>query len=102
MFGARNRTPKTSHLQDDDASENGSFGNQRLEGKSNFSSLQKDKGEKKMERLWKFIKDEDGLETPEYAVMGALIVVGLVATVILLRGSIITTFTDMTDAIGSR
>ena len=55
-----------------------------------------------MERLWKFIKDEDGLETPEYAVMGALIVVGLVATVILLRESIITTFTDMTDAIGSR
>ena len=53
-----------------------------------------------MERLWKLIKDEDGLETPEYAVMGALIVVGLVATVILLRGSIIQTFSDMTSAIG--
>jgi len=55
-----------------------------------------------MKKIWKFIKDEEGLETPEYAVMGALIVVGLVATVILLRGSIITTFTDMTTAISSR
>ena len=55
-----------------------------------------------MEKIWKFIKDEEGLETPEYAVMGALVVVGLVAAVIALRGSIITTFTDMTNAIGSR
>ena len=53
-----------------------------------------------MNKIWKFIKDEEGLETPEYAVMGALIVVGLVATVILLRGQIIATFTDMTTAVG--
>jgi Flp pilus assembly pilin Flp len=73
-----------------------------MEGNLNLNSLHKKEGETKMERLWKFIKDEDGLETPEYAVMGALIVVGLVATVILLRGSIIQTFSDMTSAIGSR
>jgi Flp pilus assembly pilin Flp len=55
-----------------------------------------------MERVWKFIKDEDGLETPEYAVMGALIIVALVATVVALRGSIIGVFQAMTGAINSR
>ncbi len=69
------------------------------EGNLNLNSSQKKKGEKKMERLWKFIKDEDGLETPEYAVMGALVIVGLVAAVIALRGQIIATFGAMTTAI---
>jgi Flp pilus assembly pilin Flp len=52
-----------------------------------------------MKRFWNFIKDEDGLETPEYAVMGALIIVGLVAAVVALRGQIVTTFGRMTTAI---
>ena len=52
-----------------------------------------------MERLWKFIKDEDGLETPEYAVMGALIVVALVASVVALRTQIAAVFTAMSTAI---
>ena len=52
-----------------------------------------------MERLWKFIKDEDGLETPEYAVMGALIVVALVGAVITLRTQIAAVFTAMGAAL---
>jgi len=52
-----------------------------------------------MKKIWKFIKDEEGLETPEYAVMGALIIVGLVAAVIALREQIIATFGLMEDAI---
>lgn len=45
-----------------------------------------------MEKIWKFIKDEDGLETPEYAVMGALIVIGLVIAVTALRTEIANAF----------
>ena len=52
-----------------------------------------------MEKIWKFIKDEDGLETPEYAVMGALIIVGLVAAVGALRDQIVATFEAMTGAV---
>ena len=70
-----------------------------LEGNLNLNASQKKEGEKKMERLWKFIKDEDGLETPEYAVMGALIIVGLVLAVIGLRDEIINTFNAMETAV---
>ena len=52
-----------------------------------------------MKKIWKFIKDEDGLETPEYAVMGALIIVGLVAAVLALRDEIINTFNAMQTAV---
>jgi Flp pilus assembly pilin Flp len=52
-----------------------------------------------MKKIWDFIKDEEGLETPEYAVMGALIIVGLVAAVVALRGQIVTTFGLMQTAI---
>jgi len=55
-----------------------------------------------MKKLIAFFKEEDGLETPEYAVMGALIVIGLVTAVGLLRDQIITTFGDMQTAIGTR
>ena len=34
-----------------------------------------------MEKIWKFIKDEDGLELSEYAVVGALILLGAVAAI---------------------
>jgi Flp pilus assembly pilin Flp len=51
-----------------------------VEGNLNLNSSQK-KGEKKMERLWKFIKDDEGLETVEWGVMLFLIVTGLVAVV---------------------
>jgi len=51
-----------------------------------------------MKKIWKFIKDEEGLETPEYAVMGALIILGLVAAVTALSGKIQAVF----EAIGGK
>ena len=45
-----------------------------------------------MQKIMKFIKDEDGLELSEYAIMGALIVIALVAAIIVLQGSIIGAF----------
>ena len=42
-----------------------------------------------MEALFKrFIKEEEGLETVEYAVMTALIIAGVVAAIVALRGAI--------------
>ncbi len=46
----------------------------------------------------RFIKDERGLETVEYAVLAGLIAAGTIATVILLRVQIIAVFTRLTDA----
>jgi Flp pilus assembly pilin Flp len=37
-----------------------------------------------MEKIWNFLKDEDGLETVEYAIILGLIVVGTIAAVSLL------------------
>jgi pilus assembly protein Flp/PilA len=37
-----------------------------------------------MKKIWKFIKDEEGLELVEYAVMGALIVLGVIITILAL------------------
>jgi pilus assembly protein Flp/PilA len=34
-----------------------------------------------MEKIWKFIKDEDGLEVVEYAIILGLIIVGVIGTV---------------------
>jgi Flp pilus assembly pilin Flp len=45
-----------------------------------------------MKKLIAFFKDEDGLETSEYAVMGALIVIGLVLAIEGLRDAIIAAF----------
>jgi pilus assembly protein Flp/PilA len=53
-----------------------------------------------MEKIWKFIKDEDGLELVEYAVMGALIVLGVVITIGLLGNQINTRFNQLLTAIG--
>ena len=41
-----------------------------------------------MQKIMNFIKDEDGLELSEYAVMGGLIILGVVLTVGLLAGEI--------------
>ena len=40
------------------------------------------------EMIWNFIKEEDGLELSEYAIMGALIVIGLVAAITALNAAI--------------
>ena len=62
-----------------------------VEGNLNLNSSQK-KGEKKMERLWKFIKDEEGLETVEWGVMLFLIVAGMATVVGLLGDRIVALF----------
>jgi Flp pilus assembly pilin Flp len=50
-----------------------------------------------MNKLWKFIKDEDGLETSEYAVMGGIIILGLLVAIGFLHNQIEGAF----NAIGS-
>jgi Flp pilus assembly pilin Flp len=52
-----------------------------------------------MKKLVKrFLKDEQGLELSEYAVMAAIIIVLTVATILLLRTEIINAFTDLITA----
>jgi|GEM_PF-2426174 len=53
-----------------------------------------------MNKLWDFIKDQDGLETSEYAVMGFLIIVILVGAVTALRTQIAAVFGQMTASLG--
>jgi Flp pilus assembly pilin Flp len=52
-----------------------------------------------MKKLIAFIKDEDGLETSEYAVMGALIVLALIASVTAMRNSIAAVFNGISTTI---
>lgn len=49
----------------------------------------------------KFLKNEEGMETVEYAVMAALIVAGLIAAIGLLGGAVKAKFEALTTAIGS-
>jgi pilus assembly protein Flp/PilA len=51
-----------------------------------------------MNKIWKFIKDEDGLELTEYAVIGAIIVLATVVSIGLLGGKI----NDAFDALQSK
>ncbi len=52
-----------------------------------------------MKKIWKFIKDEDGLETSEYAVMGGIIILGLVLAITALHDKIAAAFTGIAGAI---
>ena len=54
-----------------------------------------------MKTIKRFLSEEEGLETVEYAVIAGLIVVGLVATVILLRTEIINTFNKIITTLQS-
>jgi pilus assembly protein Flp/PilA len=45
-----------------------------------------------MEKLKRFFKEEKGLETPEYAVMGALIILAVIVAATALGGKIGATF----------
>lgn len=49
----------------------------------------------------RFLSDEAGLETVEYAVMVALIVAGLIAIVVALGDAVGNKFTQVTDEIQS-
>jgi Flp pilus assembly pilin Flp len=48
-----------------------------------------------MERLWNFIKDDEGLETVEWGVMLFLIVAGMVAVVTTLGTTIMNIFNQI-------
>ena len=48
-----------------------------------------------MEMLKRFIADESGLETVEYAIIAGLIVVGVIATVVSIGGWVATQFTAL-------
>ena len=52
-----------------------------------------------MEKIVKFFKDEDGLELSEYAVMGALLLVGLVTVITTLGDEIANVFSSITSMI---
>ena len=55
-----------------------------------------------MEALFKrFIKEEEGLETVEYAVMTALIIAAVVFAIIGLRGAIVDRFDATTDVVNT-
>jgi Flp pilus assembly pilin Flp len=54
-----------------------------------------------MKRFWNFIKDEDGLETPEYALMGALILLAAIVTIKSLGSAINTTFNNIASTMSS-
>ena len=49
----------------------------------------------------RFLRDEQGLELSEYAVMTALILVAVITAIGLLRTQIIAAFTRVTNAIAS-
>lgn len=49
----------------------------------------------------RFLKDEEGANMVEYALLVALVGVLLIGTIALLRGGITTAFTNATTALGS-
>ena len=51
-----------------------------------------------MKKIWAFIKDEEGLETVEWAVIAALVVVGLTVTIGALGDNVLAAFGDLRDA----
>jgi pilus assembly protein Flp/PilA len=54
-----------------------------------------------MEKIWKFIKDEEGLETVEYAIILGLIVAGTIGLIITLGGWVNEQFTDVVTDVGA-
>jgi Flp pilus assembly pilin Flp len=48
----------------------------------------------------KFVRDEQGLETVEYAVMTALIVAALIAAIGLLAAAVTGRFSDVSETVG--
>ena len=52
-----------------------------------------------MHKIMNFIKDEDGLELPEYAVMAALIILGIVGVIGAVGTQIGNNFEALEDAI---
>ena len=53
-----------------------------------------------MKQIWKFIKDEDGMEIVEYAVIGGMIIVGTIVTILLVRNEVTRVFNAITTELG--
>ena len=53
-----------------------------------------------MNRFWNFIKDENGLETVEYALVAGLIVVLAVATIATIGGDVSDIFNNLQSKTG--
>ena len=53
-----------------------------------------------MKKIWNFLKEEDGLELSEYAVMAALIVVGTAVIIGTLGTTITGVFTTLNTTLG--
>jgi Flp pilus assembly pilin Flp len=52
-----------------------------------------------MKKIWKFFKDEDGLELTEYAVIGAMIVIAIFVAIGLLSTQISGAFSTLASII---
>jgi len=55
----------------------------------------------KMEKIWNFVKDENGLETVEYAIILGLIVVGTVLLITQLGTWVNTQFSNIVTELGA-
>ena len=67
---------------------------------SKYSSItvettKQSEGEKKMEKIKKFLKEEDGVTAIEYTLIAAVIALGIVAAVGLVQGWITTRLTEV-------
>jgi pilus assembly protein Flp/PilA len=52
-----------------------------------------------MEKIKKFLREEDGMELSEYAVVGGILLVGAVGIITIWGTNIVTTFTAISGAI---
>ena len=52
-----------------------------------------------MKTLMKFVRDEDGLTTVEYAVAGALVAAAVAAAFMLLGGAVTANITNLTNIV---
>ena len=56
---------------------------------------------KLMKMIKRFVKDERGIETSEYALMLVLIAIALIVAVVYLRGAIANRFSDTANVIAT-
>lgn len=54
--------------------------------------------ESKMEKFWKFLKDEEGVTAIEYGLIAALIAVVIIAAVVVVGQDVSQTFSEVASA----
>jgi Flp pilus assembly pilin Flp len=54
-----------------------------------------------MKKVWKFLKNEEGLETVEYAIITGLIVAGTITAIVTLGGWVNDQFTTVNANVGA-